>query len=230
MPQPGHTTEDRPIVALTVKWEHYADWVVQNGGEVRLLTPERDCSLDGAAGLLLTGGEDVDPALYGEVNRSARRVNAERDKFELRVLETALKQSLPVLAICRGMQLLAVSLGGTLYQDLSERPSDTSTATIVSHRGPGGTDTDHSVQIELSSNLAPCVGTSTLTVNSHHHQGIKSLPSSLRVSARSQDGLPEAIEHVAQGWIRGLQWHPERWPHESSKAIAEGFLAACGKS
>ena len=221
------TTEKRPLVAVTMNWDHCADWVVRGGGEVRLLTPGGNPALDQVSGLLLTGGEDVDPTLYGESNRNCKRVNPERDRFELTLLEAALNRGIPILAVCRGMQLLSVAFGGKLYQDLSERLSDISDADRLSHRGPGGTDTTHPVDIEPLSALEKCVRKSTLLVNSHHHQGVRILPRSLRISCRSRDGLAEAVEQNNNSWILGLQWHPERWPDPASSSIMANFLGAC---
>ena len=221
------TTEKRPVVAVTMNLEHCADWVVRGGGEVRLFTPAGSHALDQVSGLLLTGGEDVDPTLYGEFNRNCKRVNPERDRFELRLLDAALSRDLPLLAVCRGMQLLTVAFGGKLYQDLSERLSDMPDADWLSHRGPGGTDTTHPIDVEPLSALEKCVRKSTLLVNSHHHQGVRVLPRCLRISCRSRDGLAEAVEQNGNSRILGLQWHPERWPDQASSSIMANFLGAC---
>jgi putative glutamine amidotransferase len=224
MPQPEPTT-DKPLVAISGKAEHYAEWILRSGGMYRLMVP-RENWLDAVSGLLLTGGEDVDPALYGEVNRCSR-VNPERDTFELELLEVALGRDLPVLAVCRGMQLLTVALGGSLYQDLSELSPGPSGGASACHRGPEHTDTTHPVDIEPQSFLGRCVDQQTLLVNSHHHQGVRDLPADLRVCGRSRDGLIEAVEHRSRRWVLGLQWHPECWPCRSSDAIMKLFLAEC---
>jgi putative glutamine amidotransferase len=220
--------EAPPLIGVTVNREHYADWIIQGGGKVRLLSPGEKQSLGGINGLLLTGGEDVNPALYGEANRSARRINPRRDEFELEVLRTALDRDIPVLAICRGMQLVNVALGGKLYQDLSERARDLSGAHIVSHRGPNNSDATHQLHIE-SETLFFSEMWPTMLVNSHHHQGISVPARTLRAVARSTDGLIEAVEGTGHNWLLGVQWHPERWPYASSATLREAFLSACGQ-
>ncbi len=184
--------------------------------------------MDSVSGLLLTGGEDVSPDRYGQPNRYCARVNSERDDFELALLREALFQNLPVLAICRGMQLLVVALGGTLYQDLSlELPRDDKRLPAIDHRGPGRTDTTHEIKIQSGTRLSGLIGQETILVNSHHHQGVRSLPSDLSIAARSLDGLAEAVESPARRFVLGLQWHPERWQDDSSATIMKAFLAAC---
>jgi putative glutamine amidotransferase len=225
MPQPEPTTE-KPLVAISGKAEHYAEWILRSGGMYQLVVPGVKGPLDGVSGLLLTGGEDVDPALYGEVNRCSR-VNPERDKAELELLQVALRCDLPVLGVCRGMQLLNVALGGSLYQDISELGPVPRGGKSVCHRGPQHTDTTHPVDVEPHTFLARCADEQKLLVNSHHHQGIRELPAELSVSARSPDGLIEAIEHIGKTFVLGIQWHPERWPDKSSDAIMKEFLASC---
>lgn len=222
------TTKRRHLIAISLKSKDYSDWVTRGGESFRIATPEQQHPLDGVSGLLLTGGEDVSPDRYGEPNRYCERVNPQRDAFELDLLHTALRQDLPVLAICRGMQLLVVALGGTLYQDLSrELQGDRKASSVVEHRGPGHSDATHEIKIQTGSRLAALIGQDTLLVNSHHHQGVRSLPDELRSAARSPDGLVEAVESPARRFVLGLQWHPERWPDTSCAAIMKAFLAAC---
>ena len=210
-----------------MKVEGYAEWVLRNGGGYQLVVPGAASPLDGVSGVLLTGGEDVNPALYGEVNRCSRRINPERDNFELELLRDAFSRELPILAICRGMQLLTVAFGGSLYQDLSERVSDSCGCERVCHRGPDHTDTTHPVYVDPNTLLAKCIGQQRLMVNSHHHQGIRELPADLRICGGSSDGLIEAVEHTGKTCVLGIQWHPERWPDQSSDVIMKHFLAAC---
>jgi len=228
MPELAPKTKMQPIIAVTMKAEGYGDWVRQGGGKPRLVVPGMQNPLRAVSGLLLTGGGDIDPALYGEDNRRSRRVDRERDKFELDLLQQALSRNLPVLGVCRGMQLLVVAGGGSLYQDLSELIIDSDNRDRVCHRGHDHTDTDHPVEIEPNSFLAGSIGQPgqlTLSVNSHHHQGIRNLPAGLRISARSRDGLIEAVESASDRCVRGIQWHPERWRVESSGLIMKQFLA-----
>jgi putative glutamine amidotransferase len=219
-------TNQQSLVAISVNHERYSEWVVRSGAKFRLVTARGKESLSGITGLLLTGGEDVSPSMYGEVNRRCERVNSERDKFELELLYTALVRNWPVLAVCRGMQLLTAALGGRLYQDLSERLPGLPDGENIVHRSPGHGDTTHPVRIEPRALLADLVGRPNLMVNSHHHQGIRELPRDLRAAAYSPDGLIEAVENTGNRFVLGVQWHPERWAHESSDALMNAFLSA----
>jgi len=138
-----------------------------------------------------------------------------------------MNRDLPILAICRGLQLLAVAFGGTLYQDLSECASELPRVEPFSPRTANRTDTTHVIDVEPMSLLPNCVSASSFPVNSHHHQGIRILPPSLRICARSRDGLIEAVENDVEVFILALQWHPERWTHESSNSIMRSFVEAC---
>ena len=208
------------------KAKAYVDWVERGGGAVRLVAPGEPRPLSGADGLLLLGGEDVAPERYGETDRCCERINLQRDAFELVLLRSALRKELPILGICRGVQILAVALGGTLRQDL---PAELSRGrSRVIHRGPRRTDSRHRIAVEKGTTLSRLIGRDALLVNSHHHQAVRAMPPRVRVSARSADGVIEAIEHPDKKFVLGIQWHPERWPRESSDAIMRGFLAACG--
>lgn len=157
-------------------------------------------------GLLLSGGEDIAPSLYGQEPHAALgEVDAERDMFELALFAMARQRGLPILGICRGFQLINVGLGGTLWQDLpSERPG------TVNHDAKGARDARaHEVRIEPGSAVAQALGTTRLDVNSFHHQGVRELAPSLTASGWSGDGLVEAFEQVDEGWIVAAQWHPE---------------------
>jgi putative glutamine amidotransferase len=173
-----------------------------------LANPERVGEiLDAAAGLLLTGGEDVDPKLYGAPRHPRLgQTNPERDATELALLEAARERQLPVLAICRGIQLLNVAYGGTLYQDLpSERASSTR------HDQPNDrTARTHDVTIAAGSRLAAATGTVTMAVNSYHHQAVCRIGAGLRVTATAPDGIVEGVETEDPAWwVVAVQWHPE---------------------
>ena len=220
------TKTNQPLIAISTRAEDYCEWVVRWGGQFRLVSIGGDRSLDGVSGLLLTGGEDVAPALYGQDNRHCQRVNSERDEFELELLQIALDRSLPVLAVCRGMQLLCAALGGTLYQDLSEFNSSPSSPTAIIHRGPNHTDTVHPLRVEPETMLYGLFGGAAMVVNSHHHQGVSQLPRRLRACSFSPEGLIEAVEDIEGRFVLGVQWHPERWEHASSEKLMKGFLSA----
>jgi putative glutamine amidotransferase len=163
--------------------------------------------LDSAGGLLLTGGEDVDPARYGAAPHSRLgAVNPQRDATELALIEAARTRCLPVLAICRGIQIVNVACGGTLYQDLpSERPS------AVEHDSAGDRHTrTHEVTITAGSRLAAATGATTMAVNSYHHQAVDRCGTGLHVTAVASDGVIEAVETDDRAWwVLCVQWHPE---------------------
>lgn len=161
-----------------------------------------------ADGLLLPGGgADVDPALYGETSiRQMGEINTLRDRFEYALLREAVSQRKPVLGICRGMQVINTFFGGTLWQDLpSQRPDG-----LLNHQRPDCKwEGVHSVRIESASRLYSLLGVDSCEVNSTHHQAVKDVAPGFRVSARSMDGVIEAIEHE-QCNILAVQFHPER--------------------
>lgn len=162
-------------------------------------------ALQSMAGLVLSGGEDVDPAMYGaRPHPQLGRIDRRRDDVEVTLARAALTLRIPVFAICRGMQILNVALGGSLYQDLpSECPGP------VAH-GAG----DHDVVIEHGSLLSRTVNGPSLHANSRHHQALKDIAPALTVVARAPDGVVEAVElRQPEGpWLIGVQWHPEDIP------------------
>jgi putative glutamine amidotransferase len=204
----------------------YLRWVTRHHGEPAPVFVGQRVPRS-AQGILLLGGEDVDPARYGETDRYCERINETRDAFEWEVLDDALVRNLPILAVCRGIQVLAVALGGTLYQDLPIERREEGVRSRVAHRGPQHTDSSHRVSIEPGTILARLIARKTILVNSHHHQAIRKTPPRMRVAARATDGTIEALEHLDHGFVLGIQWHPERWTHPSSDAIMKGLLQAC---
>lgn len=163
--------------------------------------------IDRCSGLVLTGGEDVEPARYGEAPTPALGpVNPARDAMELAALRHALRRQLPVLGICRGCQVLNVFFGGTLYQDLdTQRPG-----TGRHCQTESGSIRTHPARVEPGSRLASILGVGELRINSFHHQGVKDLGRGLEATAFADDGLIEAIEATGYPWVIGVQWHPER--------------------
>jgi putative glutamine amidotransferase len=184
-----------------------------------LLDPEAACALlDRVQGLVLTGGEDVDPARYGaRPHPQLGETDAGRDTVELALIAGARRRHLPILAICRGIQILNVALGGTLYQDLaSERPGP------VDH---ADRSIRHGLAVQPGSLLHRTVGTVTARVNTRHHQAVRDLAPGLCATAWAEDGVIEGAEpeDPAAPWILAVQWHPE---DDVEDALFRGFAAA----
>jgi putative glutamine amidotransferase len=174
----------------------------------------RDRLFDLSSGLVLSGGEDVDPARYGASPDGARTVSPGRDAMELGLLQRALERRLPVLAICRGVQLLNVALGGTLFQDLETRMG-----TKIDHDRFREFDGHiHSIRSSGEQLLSGVFPTEDFVQNSAHHQGIETLAAGLTAVAWAPDGLIEAVEYRAAdaAWTVGVQWHPERKLQDSA--------------
>ena len=154
-------------------------------------------------GLILTGGGDVDPEWYGEAREEFTvGVVPERDAFEIEMARRAVARRLPILAVCRGIQVLNVSLGGSLIQDLVNAGWDNH------HIGQPPT-AFHDVHVGPGTRLAAAVGVERMRVNSLHHQAVRRLGRGLRPAAVAADGIVEAVELEGPGWALGVQWHPE---------------------
>ncbi len=164
---------------------------------------------EGFDGVVLGGGCDVDPTRYGEKHRSDAnlQLEADRDVTDFAVFEQAWREKTPVLAICRGLQVANVALGGTLIQDLpSQRLSG------IVHSRPEETSTarrEHAVRIAPGTRLHAIAGTEEISVNSRHHQAIETPAGSLRIAATAPDGVVEAAEAGPERWLLAVQWHPE---------------------
>lgn len=187
-------------------------------------TPAADLVVSRVDGLMLVGGVDVHPANYGEaLLNDTVDPGPERDALELALLKSALKRGLPVLAICRGHQVLNVARGGTLWQDLpAQRPDG------LSHSQRGDPHSaGHEVQIAEGSLLHRIVGADRLGTNSFHHQAVRRLGQDLRPTAWSSDGLVEALEDPAHRFVLGVQWHPEEMlNHPRHRALFDAFAEA----
>jgi putative glutamine amidotransferase len=200
----------KPVVGITrcSRVDDYVESVKRAGGEPLVLDPADDPSrtLDRIDALVLSGGLDVDPALYGEAPHPATEVDAARDRFEIPLSLEAVARDMPVFAICRGVQVLNVAAGGTLVQDIP-----TAIATGLPHAVNVPKDhIAHPVSVTPGTRLAAALGTSA-AVNSRHHQAVGRVAPSFVVAAVSEDGVVEAIERPASTFCVGVQWHPENF-------------------
>ena len=188
------------------------------------LVPGDPSPLDGVSGLILTGGGDIDPALYSQKRHPrTRNISRLRDRFELELLGAALERDLPVLAICRGMQLLNVCLGGRLDQHLADRPER-----LPHDRDRPREEVAHEVGIDEEAELAGILGSTRPGVNSHHHQGLDGAADGLEEIAWADDGVLEAVVSREYSWVLGVQWHPEAMVagHPVQRGLFEALIEA----
>jgi len=232
----------RPFIGITAahNTEHdyyycrntYIGGVRQAGGVpvlLPLLTDQEE--LRSCAGkidaLLLSGGGDVRPSLFGEQPHwKLGEVDPERDDFEIGILRLMVDLGKPVLGICRGIQVINVALGGTLYQDLaSQQPQSLQHRQEAPRQYP-----THSVTVRQDSRLSDILGVTTLQVNSIHHQAIRDVASGLQVTARASDGVIEGVEAPGDPWLLGVQWHPEgMWKQDQAAAsLFRALVTAAG--
>ena len=204
---------------------------VANSGGVPLVLPyiENEEIIDAfinlCDGFLFTGGADVEPCYYGEEKKdTCGETEPNRDKLEMAVLKKVIEKDKPILGICRGLQIINVAMGGTLYQDL---PTEFKTD-VVHKQTEGESEPSHSIIIEEGTPLERIVGKRIMTGNSFHHQAIKDLANGLRVSAKSPDGIIEGVYAPDKRYLCAYQWHPERlYRFEDNKALFDDFINAC---
>ena len=210
-----HPELNKPTIGITPcsRVDDYVESIRRAGGDPLVLDPAEDPAriLDRVDALLLTGGLDVDPLLYGETPHATTEIDAERDAFEIPLSRAAVARDMPLFAICRGVQLLNVAAGGSLIQDI---PS--TVATDLTHSIDIPKDhVAHAVRITPGTCLAASLGSATplltCAVNSRHHQAVGRVAPSFVVSAVSSDGVVEAIERPASTFCVGVQWHPENF-------------------
>lgn len=209
----------------------YTDGVLRAGGVPVLLAPVPDPLIaevvERIDGLVLSGGGDVDPARYGG-RRSANNygIDFDRDEFEIELVKAAAVRRLPTLAICRGMQVVNVALGGTLIEDI---PGETGSAdhTVIGHQVFNG---HQHVRLDPTCLVARVVQAVDIEVNSIHHQAVRNLAPGVRAVGWADDGVIEAIEHEDSGWpLLGVQWHPEYLgdaDDPASRALFKGLVEA----
>ena len=214
--------------------QSYVRAITNNGGEaVCVIRPDAEQMLGllpFMRGIFIVGGHDIDPEYYGEKsNAHLQNIDRERDQVELTLVHLAVKNHIPFLGICRGMQIMNVAMGGSLYQDIrSEMPG------AIEHRynkDAGGKDLSrsflaHDVSIKSGTLLYKLIECDKIAVNSLHHQGVKTPGKGLISSAFAPDGLIEAVELPEHPFALGVEWHPEELPDEASQKIFSAFIRA----
>ena len=217
-------SQNRPLIGITTYAENedgevtlpvaYVDSVRRAGGMPVLISPgETNVNelLDRVDGLVLAGGGDIAPEVYSSesVHETVYMVDADRDRTELELAKCLLRRQTPTLAICRGIQIINVALGGTLCQHLPDIVGET-----VAHRAPPRIPTPHLVDVEPRSRLAEIMQETSVRTMSWHHQAIRDIAPELSVVARAPDGVIEAIELPTYPRLTAVQWHPELTSHE----------------
>lgn len=208
--------------------QQYFDAVTASGATAVLLPPQprpeqaAAAVLDGLDGLILTGGLDVQPELYGaERHPLTDPARADRDAWEIALLAGARERGIPVFGICRGLQLINVAMGGTLHQHLPEALG------TEKYRIGGGVFAENVVDVDADTRLAGLVGAGALTVHSYHHQGVDRVADGLHVTARTDDGLVQAVEVDGDDYLVAVQWHPEE--NAEDRRLFLGLVAAAAR-
>ena len=224
---------ERPLGRFVRADLDYVEGVTGAGGVPVVLPPTGN---EGAAesvlhsldGLLLSGGSDLDPGYYGEEPLPELGITLpERDAFEMALVGQALRRGMPVFGICRGMQILNVALGGTLYQDL---PSQWNRDVLKHRQDTPKWQPTHEVMVTDGSYMAEVMGREMVKVNSYHHQGVKDLAQGLVATGYSSDGVVEAVEaeNLSERWLLGVQWHAEamRGAGPQQESLFEAHVSA----
>lgn len=230
---PGHNTENQDIFMRPTYLS-----ALSAAGAIPVVLPltvsQEDCQkiADTFDGFLFTGGPDPHPFLFGEeTHRACGSISVMRDSMELALLSQVMKTKKPILGICRGIQIINVGLGGSIYQDIPSQYQSTA-AFPIAHRQPCAYHIpSHTVQLAPGSRLADICGRTSLQVNSMHHQAVRDLADCLTVCATAPDGLVEGLEMPGYPWLVAVQWHPEylREQDPASKQLFESFVEACRK-
>ncbi len=228
-PRIGITSWHRDDPDHLERWEGIRDTytgAVRAGGGLPVVLPIADDdpeTLDGylgaVDGLLFSGGEDIAPAYYGEaLDERCQEPDPERDLFEIQLARLAMERRVPILGICRGLQVVNVAAGGTLYQDIACRPGTRAYhAASMANRG----HLIHPVRLAPGSHLFGIMGVTESEVTSTHHQFVKDLAPGFRIAAESvDDGIVEGIEHPGQPFLVAVQWHPERIYKQRAEHLA----------
>ncbi len=222
-----------PLVGITCGYDYekrriylkegYYEAIYRCGGIAILIPPTKDIAaldtlVERCDGILVSGGPDIDPKYYGEeISVANGEISPCRDQAEISIIQKALSLNKPLLGICRGVQILNVVCGGTLYQDIFSQIKDRS---ILAHtqKAPFGYPT-HEVHVEKNSYIWETFKQDKLSVNSYHHQAIKQVAPCFHITAKANDGIIEAIEHKEKSFIIGVQWHPEMMWEENPESL-----------
>ncbi len=207
--------QNRPVIGISASkpasvGTNYVNAVRKAGGVPMVITMTGDEAelakvLETADGIIMTGGEDIDPARYGEkAVPELEEVYLERDDFDIKLLRMAVEKGMPVLGICRGAQAMNVAFGGTLYQDIPSQIPESK----VTHKVNAGNNVAHEIRIAEGTTLHQLLGDKA-GVNSSHHQSVKQLAPGFIISATAEDGVVEAIEKPDAKCVIGVQFHPE---------------------
>lgn len=245
----------RPIIGIPTQTLHAMDgipealpesWVmnqrysrvVASAGGLPVMIPLLDdeatlrALYDRLDGLLLPGGLDLDPATYGEPRRpDCGRVDPDRDRVELQFARWAIAEGKPVFGLCRGLQIVNVALGGTLYQDIAAQFSGAIKHDYFPTAGYPRDHLAHEVTVSAGSRLGTLIGPAPLQVNSMHHQAVKELAPGLLPTAVAPDGVVEAVESPDQPFLLGVQWHPESLVERDlrMRRLMAGFVEAASR-
>lgn len=218
---------DHPVIALSKSYDTYQDWLLASDSTVEfvnlygLSVDEAIEKLSLSDGIVVTGGEDIHPERYGRTIDTVlcNTINTYRDSLDAAIITYASREGIPLLGICRGMQMMNVALGGSLYADIpTQFPGK------VAHRMPEFEDTLHTVTVNQASLLHLIGDQYQSEVISNHHQGVREIAPDLRAVAKSDDDLTEALEWkepAGKGFMLGVQFHPERHSSKLSAALSK---------
>lgn len=232
----------KPVIGITCDydWDNrriqlfsgYYEAILECGGIPFILPvterPEIYAILSKIDGIMFTGGQDIDPYIFGEEpHTNISSVNPLRDQFEIELCRKATEYNLPALGICKGMQVMNVALGGDIYQDIASQIKDKQ---IICHnqKAPKWYGS-HIVNIDTNSCLYEILKTGAIRVNSFHHQAVRKLGNSLASAGKSNDDIIEAIESKILRFYIGVQWHPEHmWQRDNTMlGIFQAFVSSC---
>jgi putative glutamine amidotransferase len=220
----------KPTIGITLpdakafrsqRYRNYLELIEQGGGDPLPLIPGFSIDIEQIDAIILSGGGDVDPKHYGQSMNGTREssILAARDDSEFAIMQKVIASNTPVMGICRGMQLINIYLGGTMHQDIEG-------ISAPIHGSNGDSYQKHKVIIEKGTLLYEILGAEEIEVMSHHHQAVDSLGKDLKISAKAEDGIIEAIESANSKFILGVQWHPEVEIDEYSLKLIKALVDA----